>query len=174
MQPSMPHNFFDKARVFAASGVLLAGLCAVAGSALDWVVIKERQVAEDADFGPETGEIEPGQGTAFRGIEDRDGWITLGGGGALVAAAVLLVLRRRSGYAWIAFWVSLLIGGIAFADYRNISDLEDAPTGIERRQEVGAEARPAIGLTVVTAAGMLGVISAVGGVAATPRPDEGA
>lgn len=167
--------FFDRARRFAAAGIVLAGLCAIAGSFLDWAVIVERRIATNVDFGEEVDLVDTGQGEAFAGVEDRDGRLTLIGGIALIAAAVALVVRRRSTFAWLAFWVSLAIGGIAFADYRTLSpDDDEAPRGILIRQEIGAEARPGPGLTIVAAAGMLGVISAVGGVAATPREDQGA
>jgi hypothetical protein len=166
----MPSDFFDKARRFAAAGIVLAGLCAVGGSFLDWAVITEREVAPNVDFGEDAGEIEPGQGVAFQGVDDRDGRLTLGGGVALVAAAVALLVRKKTGNAWIAFWVSLAIGGIAFADFRTISANDTAaPRGILIRHEVGAEASAGPGLAFVAAAGILGVISSVGGVAATPR-----
>lgn len=169
MRSAMPSDFFDKARRFAAAGIVLAGLCAIAGSFLDWAVITEREVAANVDFGDETDEIEPGQGKPFTGVDDRDGRLTLAGGVALIAAAATLVVRKRTGAAWLAFWISLAIGGIAFADFRTISDKDEAPRGILLRHEVGTEASTGPGLTVVAAAGMLGVISAVGGVAATPR-----
>lgn len=170
----MPPDFFDKARRFAAAGIVVAGLCAIAGSLLDWVVITEREVAPGVDFGAETGELEPGQGEPFSGVEDRDGRLTLAGGVALVGAAAALVVRKRTTFAWLAFWIALGIGGIAFADYRTISKVTDdenatAPSGILLRHEVGAEASPGPGLTLIAASGMLGIISAVGGVAATPR-----
>jgi hypothetical protein len=167
----MSPSFFDRARLFAAAGLVLAGLCAIGGSFLEWAVITERQVAEDVDFGEGTDEIEPGQGEPFTGIEDRDGRLTLAGGAGLIAAAVALVVRKKTGFAWIAFWISLAIGGIAFADYRTVSDKspDSAPGGILLRHEVGEEASPGVGLTLVAAAGMLGIMSAVGGVAATPR-----
>lgn len=172
MRSTMPSDFFDKARRFAAAGIVLAGLCAVAGSFLDWAVITERQVAPNVDFGEDAGEIEPGQGEAFAGIEDRDGRLTLAGGIGLIAAAAALVAGKRSSFAWLAFWIALAIGGIAFADYRTVSDNDEgAPRGILIRHEVGSEATPGPGLTLVAAAGMLGVISAVGGVAATPRTE---
>lgn len=168
----MPSDFFDKARRFAAAGIVLAGLCAVAGSLLDWVVITEREVASNVDFGEETDELEPGQGEPFTGIEDRDGQLALAGGIGLIAAAIALVVRKRTSFAWLAFWVALAIGGIAFADYRTVAEDDSAPSGILLRHEVGAEASPGPGLTLIAAAGMLGIISAVGGVAATPRTDS--
>ena len=169
MRPAMSTDFFDKARRFAAAGIVLAGLCAIAGSFLDWAVITERRVATNVDFGAETDELEPGQGEAFKGVDDRDGRLTLAGGAGLIATAVALLVRKTTGAAWLAFWISLAIGGIAFADFRTVSENESAPRGILLRHEVGAEASAGPGLAVVAAAGMLGVISSVGGVAATPR-----
>ena len=166
----MPSDFFDKARRFAAAGIVLAGLCAITGTFLDWAVITEREIATNADFGEEVELTDTGQGEAFAGIEDRDGRLTLAGGVGLIALAIALVVRKRSTFAWLAFWLSLAIGGIAFADYRTVTPEEDeAPRGILLRHEVGAEAKPGPGLTIVAAAGMLGIISSVGGVAATPR-----
>lgn len=170
MRSAMPSDFFDKARRFAAAGIVFAGLCAITGSFLDWAVITPRQVAPDVDFGEDTDEIEPGQGEPFKGVDDRDGRLTLVGGVALIVAAIALLVRKKSGVAWVAFWISLAIGGIAFADFRTVSANEDsAPRGILLRHEVGAEASAGPGLAVVAAAGMLGVLSSVGGVAATPR-----
>jgi hypothetical protein len=170
MRAAASPSFFDRARLFAAAGIVLAGLCAIGGSFLDWAVISEREVAANVNFGEDAGDIEPGQGEPFKGVDDRDGKLTLVGGAGLIAAAVALVVRKSTGFAWIAFWVSLAIGGIAFADYRTVTpDEHDAPHGILLRHEVGAEASPGVGLTLVAAAGMLGIISAVGGVAATPR-----
>lgn len=169
MRSAMQSDFFDKARRFAAAGIVLAGLCAIGGSFLDWAVITERQVAPNVDFGEDAGEIEPGQGEEFKGVDDRDGRLTLAGGIGLIAAAVALLVRKTTGTAWIAFWISLAIGGIAFADFRTISSNDAAPRGILIRHEVGAEASAGPGLAVVAAAGMLGVLASVGGVAATPR-----
>ena len=70
MRSAMPANFFDKARRFAAAGIVLAGLCAITGSFLDWAVITERQIAPDVDFGDTTDELEPGQGEAFKGVKE--------------------------------------------------------------------------------------------------------
>ena len=169
MRSAMPSDFFDKARRFAAAGIVFAGFCAIAGSFLDWAVITQRQVAPNVDFGEETDELEPGQGEPIKGIDDRDGRLTLIGGIGLIVAAIALLVRKKTGTAWIAFWISLAIGGIAFADYRTVSENKEAPSGILLRHEVGVEASPGAGLTLIAAAGMLGVISSVGGVAATPR-----
>ena len=162
--------FFDKARRVAAAGLIVAGLCGIAGSVLDWAVITEREVAENVDFGEDAGEIEAGQGEPFTGIEARDGWFTLAAGTLTLLAAALLLFTKRSGYAWLAFWCSVLTGGIAFADYRGLGEVTAA---ISQRMDVGAEARPGIGLTLVAIAAMLGLISAVAGVAATPRDEAG-
>lgn len=166
--------FFEKARRFAAAGIVLAGLATITGSFLDWAVITERQVAGDVDFGAETDEIEPGQGEAFAGVEDRDGKITLAAGIAAIAVAAVVFARGRTGFAWVAFWISVAVGGIAFADYRSLAEANEEITGIAGRQEVGAEALPGPGLTIVAAGAVLGVISSVGAVAATPRPPRDA
>ncbi|MFN2587383.1 MAG: hypothetical protein ABR613_04595 [Actinomycetota bacterium] len=169
MSSPPPRDFLDRARAFAAAGLVAAGSLAVAGSFLEWARIVERDVAENIDFGEATDEIEPGQGEPFTGLEARDGWITLGAGLLTAFSAGALLLTRRGGYAWLAFWASVVTGGIAFADYRGLGD---AAAAISRRMEVGAEARPGIGLTLVAAAATLGLISSVGGVAATPRAER--
>jgi hypothetical protein len=169
MQAATAPDFFDKVRRFAAAGLVVAGLCGVAGSVLDWAVITEREVADNVDFGEDAGEIEAGQGEPFTGIEARDGWFTLATGILMIVGAALLVLTRRTGYAWLAFWASVLTGGIAFADYRGMGDVTAA---ISQRMDVGAEARPGVGLTLVAVAAVLGLVSAVAGVAATPRAER--
>lgn len=159
-------DFFDRARRFAAAGLVLAGLCGIAGSVLPWAVITEREVAEDVDFGEDAGEIEAGQGEPFTGVEARDGWFTLVAGLVTLMSGIALVVVKWAGAAWLAFWASVVTGGIAFADYRGLGD---AAAAISQRMDVGAEAEPGIGLTLVAVAAMLGLVSAVGGVAATPR-----
>lgn len=171
MRAAVPPDFFDKARRFAAAGIVLAGLCVVTGSFLDWAVITERKIVADADFGEAVDLEETGQGEPFAGVEDRDGKITLAAGVVLLAAAGVLVVRRRTGVAWLAFWISVAVGGIAFADYRSLDDANEVIRGIAGRQEVGAEALPGVGLTIVAAGAVLGLISSVGAVAATPHSD---
>lgn len=166
MPDAKTQDFFDRARAFAVAGMVLAGACGIVGSMVDWVTIRERQVADDVDFGAATGEIEPGQGKPFTGIEARDGWFTLIAGLVVIFCSGMLFLTKRGGFAWIAFWASVVVGGIAFADYRGVGEVTAA---ISQRMDVGAEAVPAIGLTLVAAAAMLGLISSVAGVAATPR-----
>jgi hypothetical protein len=163
--------FFDKARRFAAAGLLLAGLCVVTGSFLDWAVITERELSVDADFGESVDLVETGQAEPFAGVEDRDGKITLAAGVALLIIAGLLVVRGRPGLAWLAFWICVAVGGIAFADYRSLDEANEVIRGIAGRQEVGAEALPGTGLTIVAAGAVLGLISSVGAVAATPRTE---
>jgi hypothetical protein len=82
---------------------------------------------------------------------------------------MILAIAPRSGYAWSAFWVAVAMGGIAFADYRAIADAGERIVGIVGRQSVGAEARPGVGLTLVSVGAVLGLISSVAGIAATPR-----
>jgi hypothetical protein len=169
MRAASAPDFFDNARRFAAAGLVLASLLGIAGSVLDWAVITERTVAEDIDFGESTAEIEAGQGEPFTGVEARDGWFTLFAGLVMLMSAVVLLVTKRGGYAWLAFWAAVVTGGIAFADYRGLGD---AAAAISQRMEVGAEARPGIGLTLVSVAAVLGLVSAVAAVAATPRTDR--
>lgn len=133
------------------------GAAAIIGSLLDWVTITPPPRLPAA-------EVENAQ--PFTGIEATDGWWVIAGGVVLIAAAFLVVLRRRSGWAWLAFLASVVIGSIAIADYRGIGDLESA---LSQRMDVVGDAEPALGITLVAAGALVGLISSVAAVAATPR-----
>lgn len=169
MTSSARGDFFDRARAFAAAAMLLAGALAIVGSALDWVTITKRDVVAGTDFGDE--EVEPGQGQAFQGLDDRDGRYILIAGVVVIASAIALLVRKRSGAAWLGFIAAMVVGGIAFADYRCIGNNTCA---LSQRMDVGTEARPAVGMTLVAAAGIIGVVASVAGVAATPQRDASA
>jgi LPXTG-motif cell wall-anchored protein len=148
-------DFFDKARSVAASLLFAAGITAALGSVLEWVTI------EPPDIVPATENVDP-----YTGTEARDGWFTLAGGVVLMGCAALLVLKRRSTWAWIGFLTSIAIGAIAFADYRGVKELDSAIA--ERMGRVG-EIAPALGLTLVAAAALVGLIASIIAVAASPR-----
>ena len=133
------------------------GAAAIIGSLLDWVTITPP---------PRLPAREVENAQPFTGIETGDGWWVIAGGVLLIAGAFLVVLRRRSGWAWLAFLASVVIGSIAIADYRGIGDLSSS---ISRRMEIVGEARPAVGITLVAAGALVGLIASVAAVAATPR-----
>lgn len=156
-------DYFDRARSAASALLVAAAAAAVIGSLMGWATIVERRVDPGADFGVP---VEAGQGEPFTGVEARDGYITAGAALVMFVAAVMLFARGTRGWAWLAFSCALVIGGIGIADYRALGDTAAA---LSRRMGVGAEARPAAGLTLVVAAAFAGLIGAVLGLAATPR-----
>lgn len=161
-------DYFERARAWAGTGLMLAGGLAIIGSMLDWITITARPgLLPGADFGTE--EVEAPEVTEpFTGLEAGDGWIVLLAGIVLFAMAVLLVTRRRGLYAWLAFLASVAIGSVAIADYRGVGDLGSS---ISRRMDIVGEAEPAIGLILVAISAGLGLISSVAGIAASPRPE---
>ncbi len=150
-------NYFDKARKVAAVALIVAGILAIAGVFLDWATI---------DPPPTVPSDQRDNTEPFNGIDARDGWWVLGAGAVVVVAGGALLVVRRSGYAWIAFLASIVMGGVAFADYRAVDDLG---SGLSQRLDVVGEPSPAIGLVVIAVAAIAGIIAAVVGVAASPK-----
>jgi hypothetical protein len=138
---------------------MAAGGAAILGAVLNWVSI------EPPGQGPaaELAKAEP-----FTGIEARDGWYVIACAGVLIVCAFLIVATKKSGFAWLAFATSFVMGMIAIADYRAVGDLT---SDISRRMEVVGEAQPAIGLILVLVAAFVGIVSSLAGVAASPRRD---
>jgi hypothetical protein len=156
MSSPRPPDFFDKARSAAASVLFACGLAAILGALLDWVTVEPPEV------------VPPNQSfllDPFTGIEATDGWFVMIAGAVVILAAALLVLKSTSGYAWLAFLASMFIGGIALADFRGLEDL------FYREMDRIGDPEPAIGLLLVAAAGIIGVLAAAAGVAASPRRD---
>ncbi|MEA2435379.1 MAG: hypothetical protein QOG54_2836 [Actinomycetota bacterium] len=143
MSSPRPPDIFDKARSVAASVLFACGLAAILGAVLAWVTVEL----------PELGVPNGRPAETVTGIEGTDGWIVIVAGAMVIVAAVLLVLRATSGYAWLAFLASMVVGGIALANYRQLDQIGE----------------PAMGLLLVAAAGIIGVIAAAAGVAASPR-----
>jgi hypothetical protein len=158
-------DIFDKARTIAVAALIAAAAAAIIGSFLDWVTITERpQLAPDADFGGQEVE-EPEFSEPYSGIEARDGWIVIGSGAILLIGALGLATRRSKRYAVIAFLAAMVIGGIAFADYRGIGDVSSA---ISDRMNVIGDPEPALGISLVAVAGVVGLAGAVTALVATP------
>lgn len=137
--------------------MFIAGVVAIIGAAIDWVTVSPPEILPAA---------EADRAVPFTGLEARDGWWILGGGVILVVCAVELVLRRSSGYAWLAFVVSIVVGGAAIAAYRAVGDSSSA---LVRRMDRVGELDPAAGVYLVATAAVLGLIAAVIGIAASPR-----
>jgi hypothetical protein len=152
-------GFFDRARAWAATGLFIASGLAVVGAAVDWVTITPPPRLPLGEL-PRTD--------PYTGLEAGDGWWVLGAGIALALLATLLVLRSKSFYAWLAFLVAILIGGIAFSDFNAVGD---SSSELWRRMDRVGDVDAGLGLTLVAAAGVIGVIASAAGVAATPRQD---
>lgn len=152
-------DFFDRARIVAATGMFAAGICAVAGAILEWVSITPPpRVPTD-----QLTRLKP-----FSGLEVTDGKVVLGAGIVLVLAAVRLLLKRTSGPATIGVLAAVLLGGIAFADFRQVTE----PTSdlMRRMDRIGVDG-PGVGLVLVAVAAILGLITSVAGIASSPVSD---
>lgn len=160
-------DFFDRARRVAVAALIAAGAAAIVGSALDWVTISERpQLQQDVDF-QERNELveEPEVTRPFTGLEAEYGYYSLIGGVLVAAGAILLLWRKRGKYAWLCFVASVTVGAIAIAAYRGISD---SSSSLYLRMDIIGRAEPALGVTLVTAGAIVGLLASVAGVAATP------
>ena len=155
MSRNESRDFFDKARSFAAALLVVAGLVAIAGTFLDWVAIAEPPAR--------IPEAQAHRLAPFTGLETSDGKWVLIAAVVVLAAAIGLSVRRRSTYGWLAFLASMMIGSIAIADFRGIDALF-----YDEMQRIGRPT-PAIGLQLVAAAGIAGLVGAVAGIAATPN-----
>jgi hypothetical protein len=152
----MRGDYFDRARGVAAAILIAAAAAAIIGSLLNWVTITPPPT--------EAGRRQASQ--PFSGVEARDGWYVIAAAGILVLSSVGLVLRRRGAYAGLALVAAMVIGAIAFADYRGIGELTSS---ISERMNVVGDADPAAGIMLVAAGGFAGLIGAVIGLVATPR-----
>lgn len=155
MSPPSTGDFFERARAVAASVLFAAGAAAVIGSFLDWVTVEA--------VPPEVPEQQSHRLPPFSGLELGDGWVVLAAGIVMLFAAFFIVARGTSGFAWLAFLASIVIGGIAISDYRGITEVHLDMEGI------GTDPSPGLGLTLVAAAGIIGLIGSVGAIAASPK-----
>lgn len=144
---------FDRARSVAAAFLVAAGAAVILGTVLDWVTVEP----------PPTVPVDQAAQTEpFTGLETRSAPYLLIASGAVILLALLLVARRKSVYAWLAFLTSIVIGAIGFQSYRGIDELF-----YEQMDGVGDPA-PALGLMLVVAGGVIGVIAGAAGIAASP------
>ena len=129
----------------------------ILGTVLDWVTIDVPPIvpADQAEA------AEP-----FTGLETKSAPYLLIGAGAVILLSLLLVARRKALYAWLAFLASMSIGAIAFQNYRGIDEL------FYLQMERIGEPDPALGLMLVAAGGVVGVIASAAGIASIP-PDQG-
>ena len=155
MDKGTTHDTFDRARAYAAAILVAAGAAVIIGTVLDWVTVEPPPILP-IDQEPAT--------KPFTGLETKSAPYLLIGAGIVILLALLMVARRRSIYAWGAFLTSMVIGGIAFQNYRGLDELF-----YEQMERIGDPA-PALGLTLVAAGGVIGVIAGAAGIAAAPAP----
>lgn len=160
-------DFFERARGVAAAVLLAVGAACVIGAALDWATLETcPELVPGSTFTEE--ELEDPPLCPVRGIDSIEGKAVVVAGFGILGSAIYLILRRRSSFAWLAFWSSVVAGSFAVAAYRAIGD---ADSSFSRRYGLIADYEPGIGLTLVAAATIVGVIAAIAGIAATPRSD---
>lgn len=151
----VPRDYFLKARTWAAAGLLLAAALLIVGSLSDWVSVERRPDTVPPD---QAARAEP-----FNGFDIGDGYATGGAGIVIAFCAAMLMAKAKSSFAWLAFVSAMIGGGIAISDYRGIDQV------FEDFQGIGRGVSPGFGLTLVAAGALLGMVSAVAGVAASPR-----
>jgi hypothetical protein len=135
-----------------------AGAAAIIGTMLDWVTIEPPALIPSR----QASRAEP-----FSGWETTHGPYIVIAAALVIVFALLLIVRRRSLYAWGAFIASMLVGGIAIANYRGLDQLF-----YDQMRRIG-DPTPALGLTLVAGAGIVGVLAAAAAIAATPAiPSE--
>lgn len=157
MTTSARGDYFDRARGLAASLCLAAAATAIVGALLPWVTITPAPQAP-----PGVRNVS----RPFTGVEARDGWYVVAAAVVIALAASISVSTRKRGYVWVSVLAAMLIGAIAIADLRAI---EDTASGISRRMDIVGDADPAIGLWLVAAAGVIGLLGSVGLLTATPK-----
>jgi hypothetical protein len=154
MADSPAREFFDRAREWVSGGLFLAGALAIVGSLLDWVTFT---VTDQAVPG-----VRPSD--PLSGLDVGDGGVVIAAAVIVILSAFLLVLRQRAGHAGIAMLASIVIGAIGVSDYRDIGE-------VSAEVELIGVPHVGIGLTLVVAASILGLLASIAGVAATPRSE---
>ena len=149
-------DIFDKARSVSAAFLVAAGAAVLLGTALDWVTVKPPPIIPVE----QEPALEP-----FTGLETKSAPYLILGAGAVILLALLLVARKKVIYAWGAFLASIAIGAIAFQNYRGIEEL------FYLQMERIGEPSPALGLTLVAAGGVVGVIAGAAAASSIP-PDR--
>lgn len=163
---SVGADAFEKARAAAAALLLSAAIAVIAGCFLDWVTITEQP-----DILPTESTAGPGEEQLtqpFNGIDTGDGKYLILGAVILLAMAVLITVRKKSGYGWMAFFTSFVMGIIGIADYRAIAGETLELKGVD----VIGSTEPAIGITLVAAGCLIGLIASLIGVAGSPRDPD--
>jgi hypothetical protein len=148
---------FEKARSIAAAFMVAAGAAVIIGTLLDWVSITPPLITP-VDLIPQT---EP-----FTGLETKSAPYLLIAAGVLILSALMLVVRRKSLYAWLGFLASMVIGAIGFQNYRGMDELF-----YDQMERIG-EPSAGLGLLLVVAGGIIGLIAGAAGIAGAPPEPE--
>jgi hypothetical protein len=148
---------FEKARSIAAAFMVAAGAAVIIGTLLDWVSITPPLITP-VDLIPQT---EP-----FTGLETKSAPYLLIAAGVLILSALMLVVRRKSLYAWLGFLASMVIGAIGFQNYRGMDELF-----YDQMERIG-EPTAGLGLLLVVAGGIIGLIAGAAGIAGAPPEPE--
>lgn len=148
-----PRDYFDRARLVAATGLFIAAICLIVGCFLDWVTVDQLPAVIPAD---QAAKAEP-----LNGFDVRDGYVIAAAALVLLISAVRLVLQSRG--AGIAFLAAVVAGGVAISDYRSVDEL------FVQYDAIGRGPRPGVGLVLVAIGALLAVVAAVAAIAATPR-----
>ena len=137
----------------SAAFLVAAGAAVILGTVLNWVTIEQPPILP-------VDQVDNAQ--PFSGLETRSAPFLLIAAGAVILLALLLVMRRKAIYAWGAFVATIVIGAIAFQNYRGINELF-----YEQMNGVG-EPDPALGLMLVAAGGVIGLIASAGAISSIP------
>ncbi|MFP5297598.1 MAG: hypothetical protein ACLGHL_01245 [Actinomycetota bacterium] len=154
-------DFLDKARRAAVAGMLAAALAMVLGSFLDWIsIVRLPKVLPESELQ---------RAGAVTGTEAGDGWWVVILAAVLINAALLLWMKRKSFWGWVGFITSIVVGSIGIADYRAIAR---SGSPFLQQLDVVGEIDHGIGILLVLAGGLLGVIFSLVGVAASPYTSQ--
>lgn len=145
---------FDQARSFAAAFMVAAGAAVILGTVLDWVTLTPPPIVPI----DQEAQLEP-----FTGLDTKSAPYLLIAAGVEILAALMLVVRRRSLYAWLGFFASMVIGAIAFQNYRGLDELSYV-----QMDRIG-EPSAAIGLLLVVGGSIGGLIAGAAGIAGSPQ-----
>jgi hypothetical protein len=159
-------DIFDRARGLAVAGLIAAGAAAIVGALLDWVSISD---VPPNPTGAEARREVAERSIPFSGVEEGDGQIVIVFGALLIVLAIVLLVRRRALFAGLAFVASIVIGAIGISDYRAIGDRNSQ---LIREMELVGNPDPGVGITLVAAAGILGIVAAAAGLVATPTGER--
>ena len=146
--------------------VLLAmGAALVIGGVLDWATLERcPEIDEGTTF--EESQLEEPPPCPLRGIDTTEGKVVIAAGFVMLFAAIKLSLTGRPGYAWLAFFSAMVAGSAAIAAYRGVGDPNSS---ISRRFGLIDAYEVAIGLNLVAAASIVGLIASIAAITATPR-----